>query len=165
MKIIILSFFYFFFFFIYLFNIRAFLFQCFLSFLCSFFISLKFFFLNTNSLSSSTNSIRRITNNCVKNTKFWFKHMFTCVLNPKIWLFQSVILKICKNIELFYLIQSFNLIFCLSSNSISFDNSDIEISSKNNCIKMLQSYGNTTSSNKWIINKITMLYLSLIYHQ
>jgi len=86
------------------------------------------------------------------------------ILHEEFGLRNFIVCEVRVDVELLNFVKAFHIVLCLTTDSITFDDTDIQVASEHKGIKVLQGYRNTASSDKWIINKITLSNLSLIGH-
>ncbi len=118
-------------------------------------------------LRAGPNAIRWVAHYCVKEPSSW------SLLNRWIWAIHDedlrhrhfIVVKICENVVFGNLIQSFHLVFCLSSYSIPFKHSNVKVSSEAKTVEILAGHDDATSTCERVINEITWLHLALVRHQ
>lgn len=74
-------------------------------------------------------------------------------------------LEVRVNVKLFYLVKTFKSVFGLSSNSITFDNSDIKVCPEHKGLKVLKSDCDASSAHEGIHDKVAFSDLTLVCHK
>ena len=87
------------------------------------------------------------------------------VLYPELRLRQAIVVKVCANVELFYLFKALDFVFSLPAHTIAFDHSNVQIRPEYDGVEVLESSRERPCAHKWIINVIARLNLTLIGHE
>ena len=119
---------------------------------------------NAYFLRPCSDSVRRIANDRVEQTTT-SQHWPMEVLNEEVGMGKPVMGEVRPNVELFYLIEAFELIGRLSSNSVSLNHPNVQIRAIDKGFKVLHSRSDRSGSHKGIVNKVSHLNGSLIGHQ
>lgn len=115
-------------------------------------------------LSACSHSIGRIADNRIQNRRRAY-HWPVEILDPKVRPRQLVVIKIGSHIKLFYLVNTFDLVRCLPTDSISLDDANVQVRAKHECSEVLHGSCDRTGANEWIIDHVTRTHLSLVRHE
>jgi hypothetical protein len=75
------------------------------------------------------------------------------------------VVEISVDVEALDLVQAFNLILRLSADTVTFQDSDIEVASEAESVKVLTGHDYTSSTGERVVNEISGLDLAHIGHQ
>ena len=73
-------------------------------------------------------------------------------------------IEVCVDVVLIYLVKSSHLVYSLTSNTITFEDTDVKITSESEGLKMLASYHDASSPYERVIDIVPSLNLTLICH-
>lgn len=73
-------------------------------------------------------------------------------------------IEVSVDVILVYLVKPSYLVYSFASDSIAFEDSDVEISTESEGLKVLASYHDTSSAYERVVDIVTCLNLTLICH-